>query len=167
MAEPGSGPGAAAGGSPDLVEAFTASLRANLFSVHRLAAGDPLPDFAGAGVSLGLYGLLDSGSVALAGTPAEPRANSLLPDVHVTLLHEDRILQGLPELFAAVGGALPSVLAVVSGPSKSADIEQMLAVGVHGPKQEHVVLLPPGAPLPEGLPLTALTAADFRPPAAG
>ena len=68
----------------------------------------------------------------------------LLPDVHVTLLPEDRILPGLDELFAALGNDLPSALAIVTGPSRSADIEQKLAVGVHGPREVHVVLLPSG-----------------------
>ena len=69
----------------------------------------------------------------LAASPDEPRAHSLLPDVHVTLLEESRILPGLDELFAALGDDLPSALAIVTGPSRSADIEQKLAVGVHGP----------------------------------
>jgi L-lactate dehydrogenase complex protein LldG len=62
--------------------------------------------------------------------------------VHVSLLRESRILRGLEELFAAVGGDLPSALAIVTGPSRSADIEQRLVVGVHGPGEVHVVLLP-------------------------
>ena len=89
-------------------------------------------------------GLADTGSVVLAAAPDEPRANSLLPDVHVTLLHEDLILPGLDELFAVLGNDLPSALAIVTGPSRSADIEQKLAVGVHGPREVHVVLLSAG-----------------------
>jgi L-lactate dehydrogenase complex protein LldG len=62
--------------------------------------------------------------------------------VHVSLLRVDRILPGLPELFAAIGGALPSAIAIVTGPSRTGDIEQTLTVGVHGPGEVHVVLLP-------------------------
>jgi L-lactate dehydrogenase complex protein LldG len=108
------------------------------FRVHHGQA----PAIEGAGTSEALYGLAETGSVVLAASPAEPRARSLLPDVHVTLLREDRILPGLDELFAAVGRDLPSALAIVSGPSRSADIEQRLTVGVHGPGEVHVVLLP-------------------------
>jgi L-lactate dehydrogenase complex protein LldG len=60
----------------------------------------------------------------------------------VTRLREDRILPSLADLFAAVGGDLPSALAIVSGPSRSGDIEQTMTVGVHGPGEVHVVLLP-------------------------
>jgi L-lactate dehydrogenase complex protein LldG len=120
-----------------LVEAFVANAQAAGCHVHRGAA----PELEGAGVSTALYGLADTGSVVLAASPEEPRANSLLPDVHVTLLREDRILPGLEELFAALGAELPSALAIVTGPSRSADIEQRLAVGVHGPREVHVVLI--------------------------
>lgn len=129
---------------PALVEWFVASVTANGFTVHRGEA----PEIEGAGVSVASYGLAESGSVVLSATPDESRANSLLPDVHVSLLREHLILPGLPELFAAISGRLPSALVIVSGPSKSADIEQKLVVGVHGPKEEHVVLLPAGTPLP-------------------
>jgi L-lactate dehydrogenase complex protein LldG len=89
-----------------------------------------------------VYGLADTGSVVLAASADEPRARHLLPDVHVSLLAEDRILPGLDELFSAVVDDLPSALTIVTGPSRSADIEQRLVVGVHGPREVHVVLLP-------------------------
>src|SRR5439155_22413814 len=120
------------------IDEFVRNAEAAGFHVHR---GDQ-PEIEGAGVSRALYGLADTGSVVLAASPEEPRANSLLPAVHVSLLAEDRILPGLAELFEAVGGDLPSALAIVTGPSRSADIEQKLAVGVHGPGEVHVVLLP-------------------------
>jgi L-lactate dehydrogenase complex protein LldG len=121
-----------------LVEQFAANAAAIGFHVHRGEA----PAIEAAGMSTALYGLADTGSVVLAASPEEPRARSLLPDSHVTFLREDRILPGLAELFAALGGDLPSALAIVTGPSRSADIEQKLAVGVHGPGEVHVVLLP-------------------------
>lgn len=122
----------------DLVERYAASAAAVGFHVHRGQA----PEIEDAGVSEAAYGLADTGSVVLLSTD-EPRARSLLPWVHVTLLREDRIVPGLAELFEALGPELPSSVAIVTGPSRSADIEQRLAVGVHGPGEVHVVLLPP------------------------
>jgi L-lactate dehydrogenase complex protein LldG len=122
-----------------MVEDFVRNAESAGFRVHRGRA----PELEGAGVSEALYGLADTGSVVLAASPAEPRANSLLPAVHVSLLREDRILPGLEALFDAVGSDLPSALAIVTGPSRSGDIEQLLAVGVHGPGEVHVVLLQP------------------------
>jgi L-lactate dehydrogenase complex protein LldG len=120
-----------------LVESFVANAEAAGFHVHRGEA----PELEGAEVSEAAYGLAATGSVVLAASVAEPRARSLLPDVHVSLLRADRILRGLPELFEAVGAELPSALAIVTGPSRSADIEQTLTIGVHGPGEVHVVLL--------------------------
>ena len=125
----------------ELVERFVANAEGAGFRVHRGQA----PEVPGAGFSRASYGLADTGSVVLMASPEEPRARHLLPDVHVSLLPEDRILPGLDELFASVGRDLPSALAIVTGPSRSADIEQRLVVGVHGPKEVHVVLLPAAA----------------------
>jgi L-lactate dehydrogenase complex protein LldG len=125
-----------------LVERFAENAELAGFVVHR---GGP-PEIEGAEVSRAVFGLADTGSVVLAAGPDEPRSRHLLPDVHVSLLAEERILPGLAELFAAVGADLPSALAIVTGPSRSADIEQRLVVGVHGPREVHVVLEPSQVP---------------------
>ena len=121
-----------------LVEDFVANAEAAGFHVHRRAA----PEIDGAGISEASYGLADTGSVVLQASPEEPRSRHLLPSVHVSLLREDRILPGLDELFVAVGDDLPSALAIITGPSRTADIEQILVIGVHGPGAVPVVLLP-------------------------
>jgi L-lactate utilization protein LutC len=118
----------------ELVELFAENAAAAGFTVHR--SGEP-PE----GSSTALYALADTGSVVLAAAPDEPRARSLLPFTHWTVVARDRILPGLDELFARLGGDLPSALAIVTGPSRSADIEQRLAVGVHGPGDVHVLIL--------------------------
>jgi L-lactate utilization protein LutC len=122
-----------------LVEEFVRNAEAVGCHVHRGEA----PALEDAGMSTAIYALADTGSVVLAASPGEPRAASLLPAVHVTLVAEDRILPGLAELFEALGGDLPSALAIVTGPSRSGDIEQKFLVGVHGPGEVHVVLTPP------------------------
>ena len=97
-----------------LVDDFIANAEGVLCHVHRGQA----PPLEGAGVSTAIYGLADTGSVVLSSS-TEARAQSLLPDVHVTMLREDLILPGLDELFAALGDDLPSALAIVTGPSRS------------------------------------------------
>jgi len=121
----------------DLVERFRVRAAEAGFTVHDETA----PDIPGAGVSHAAYGLADTGSIVLASGPEEPRARSLLPAVHVSVVSRARILPGLAALFAAVRDDLPSSLAIVTGPSRSADIEQSLVVGVHGPGEVHVVLV--------------------------
>lgn len=121
-----------------LVELFAGNLKRNGFRVHYRVA----PEIEGSTTSQALYGLADPGSVVLAASAEEPRSRSLLPEVHVTVITENRVLAGLDELLVAVEGDLPSALAIVSGPSRSADIEQVLALGVHGPREEHVVIMP-------------------------
>jgi L-lactate dehydrogenase complex protein LldG len=128
----------------NLVADFVRNAEAVGVFVHR----GEVPSIEGAGVSEAMYGLADTGSVVLAASPDEPRARSLLPAVHITVLAEDRLLPGLPELFEALGDDLPSALAIVTGPSRSGDIEQELVVGVHGPGEVHVVLTPVSAPAP-------------------
>ena len=118
----------------DLVELFAENAAAAGFTVHR---GGMPPEES----SKALYALADTGSVVLAASPAEPRGKSLLPFTHWTVVERERILPGLDELFVRLGTDLPSALAIVTGPSRSADIEQRLAVGVHGPGDVHVLIL--------------------------
>jgi L-lactate utilization protein LutC len=125
--------------SADLVERFVERATLSGAHVHRGAAPEGLG--GDVGVSRALYGLADTGSVVLAASPEEPRGNSLLPWVHVTELRESDLMPGLAELFEALGPDLPSALAIVTGPSRSADIELTLTIGVHGPGEVHIVLL--------------------------
>jgi len=121
----------------ELVEKFAREAEAAGFIVHRGDTEVP----ANAGLSRATYGVASTGSVALFASPDEPRSRHLLPDVHVTLLRESDIVPDLAALFAAVS-RLPSALAIVTGPSRSADIEQHLIVGIHGPAEVHIVLEP-------------------------
>jgi L-lactate dehydrogenase complex protein LldG len=122
----------------DLVQLFAENAAAAGFTVHEGGRGDA-PE--GVAVSHAVYALADTGSVVLAASPDEPRARSLLPFTHWTIVERERILPNLDSLFVALGRELPSALAIVTGPSRSADIEQRLTVGVHGPGDVHVLIL--------------------------
>ena len=96
-----------------------------------------------AGFTTTLGGIAETGGLLLAPGPFEPRLLSLVPPVHVALLRADRIFDTLLQAFRELGWnkVLPANALVVSGPSKTADIEQTLAYGVHGPKRLVVVLI--------------------------
>jgi L-lactate dehydrogenase complex protein LldG len=121
-----------------VIEQFAEQAAQAGFTVHR----GEIPQLDGAEISHAAYALADTGSVVLLSSD-EPRARSLLPWIHVTVVREDTIVAGLEELFEALGTDLPSSVAIVTGPSRSADIEQKLAVGVHGPGEVHVVIVRP------------------------
>lgn len=83
-----------------------------------------------------------TGSLVLWPSPEEPRLLSLVPPVHVALLDRDTIRDTFEEVLRKERWAegIPPNALLVSGPSKTADIEQTLAFGVHGPKRLVVVL---------------------------
>ncbi|MCW1968275.1 MAG: lactate utilization protein [Anaerolineae bacterium] len=89
-------------------------------------------------------GLADTGSLAMISSAARPRLASLLPLTHIALLPINRLYPTMASFFAAhpVLTQDASNLVFISGPSRTADIEMTLTVGVHGPKYIHVVLCP-------------------------
>lgn len=97
----------------------------------------------GAGFTTTRGGIAQTGSLVLWPTPEEPRLLSLLPPVHVTLVEEAALTDTLAATLAAQNWAagMPTNAVLVSGPSKTADIEQTLAYGVHGPKELIVLLM--------------------------
>lgn len=87
------------------------------------------------------YLIAETGSIVLASRPEQPRSLSLLPPVHVAVAERRQLLPDLFDLFAEYGENLPSCLSVITGPSKTGDIELRLVTGVHGPGEVHVVLI--------------------------
>lgn len=88
--------------------------------------------------------IAETGSLILWPTPAEPRAMSLVPPVHFVLLDSNRLYSTLHEAMQQEGWAdkgMPTNALLISGPSKTADIEQTLAYGVHGPRELVVLIL--------------------------
>ena len=106
------------------------------------------------GIRVGITGVeaafAATGSVLLKSAPGKSRTASLLPLNHIALIPGDRLLTNVETWLAhhAEDGSLEHAirnsanLTLVSGPSKSADIESKLTLGVHGPKELHAVLYP-------------------------
>ncbi len=94
------------------------------------------------------FGIAETGSLVLESGPGRSRLASLLPPVHVAVLPLGRMvpsLQAFTERYAREENArhLQSMacLTFISGPSRTADIEMTLSIGVHGPQALHVILL--------------------------
>jgi L-lactate utilization protein LutC len=113
--------------------------------VEVLAAGGP-SDVATAdlGVTGALGGVALTGSLVMDSGRARTRLASLLPEVHLALLARDRIAATpgdfLRELSRWFPDGLPSNIVFITGPSRSADIELEITVGVHGPRKVLVAL---------------------------
>ena len=99
-----------------------------------------------AGVIQADYGLAETGSVVLIASPEKPRIISLLPPICYFVLPVSAMLDSMGQLMVELEdrhgrGEMPSTVNVVTGPSRTADIELSLTVGVHGPGEVHVILV--------------------------
>jgi L-lactate dehydrogenase complex protein LldF len=93
------------------------------------------------GVTGALAGLADTGTLVLTGGPGRPLSASLLPEIHVVLLRAGDVLPSLPEALRLPEVRQAPAAVLVTGPSRTADIEMTLTIGVHGPKEVHVFLI--------------------------
>ena len=95
------------------------------------------------GISSADYGLSDTGSLVMISSHDEARLVSLLPPAHIAVVPASKLLTGLDELYSLrprpADGT--SSMVFITGPSRTADIEQILVRGVHGPGEIHVVVV--------------------------
>ena len=119
-------------------------------SYDSLAQLEPAPRreqlmVADIGISSVWYAVAETGTLAVTSSPGTERVASLLPPVHIAVVAAEQVLPDLFDLFARLGEVgwdnLPSNLTLITGPSKTGDIELTLTTGVHGPGQWHVVLI--------------------------
>jgi L-lactate dehydrogenase complex protein LldG len=88
--------------------------------------------------------IAETGSLALLSGPGCSRAVSLLPPLHVALVCPDDLFHGMSDFFAARGDRIAGAASCtfVTGPSRTADIELSLTIGVHGPGRVVIVVGP-------------------------
>ena len=92
------------------------------------------------------YAIAETGTCVLLPRKGISRLVSLLPPVHVAIVESGQVLPGLDEFFAlqradSLQGDLGSYMTLITGPSRSADIEHTIVTGVHGPGEVHLLLL--------------------------
>ncbi|WP_175719940.1 LutC/YkgG family protein [Burkholderia anthina] len=107
-------------------------------------------DTIDAGFTVARSGIAATGTVVLAPDPGTPRTVSLVPPLHIALVHANTLHA---DLHAAVHAerwhtGMPTNVVLVSGPSKTSDIQQTLAYGAHGPRNLWVVIVTEAATEP-------------------
>jgi L-lactate dehydrogenase complex protein LldG len=95
------------------------------------------------GITSADYALAETGTLVLLASPQEARLISLLPPVHVAVFPRSRMLANLDELLAILPNPAEqtSSMVLITGPSRTADIEQILVRGVHGPGEIYAVVV--------------------------
>jgi L-lactate dehydrogenase complex protein LldG len=123
----------------DVREAIKGIVRGR--SVVTTDAGDVRT--AEVGINFADYALADTGSLVFLTESHESRLISLLPPIHIALIARKTILSGLDELFTLVPhpALKSSAMTLITGPSRTADIEMRLVRGVHGPGEVYVIIV--------------------------
>lgn len=113
-------------------------------SIGRSFGADPV------GLSAALGAVAETGTLVLVSGADNPTTLNFLPDNHIVLLDAADVAATYEDVWARVrarfgAGAMPRTVNWITGPSRSADIEQILLMGAHGPRRLHVVLVDPDA----------------------
>jgi L-lactate dehydrogenase complex protein LldG len=115
------------------IEARLAALGVEVLSPY---AGKEILDRCDLGITEVDFALPETGTLALLSSPERPRVVSLLPRVHLALLRPSVLRADMHQVFA--GAKHEPYLIFITGPSRTADIELTVTLGVHGPRQLHV-----------------------------
>ncbi len=96
------------------------------------------------GITGAFCAIAETGTLVVLTGADTPTATTLLPDTHVAVLRADRIVSGMEEAFALVRrerGGMPRAMNMISGPSRTGDVEQTIVLGAHGPFRVHILVV--------------------------
>lgn len=91
-----------------------------------------------------LGGVAETGSLVMGSGPSTPASMNFLPESFLCVLEQARIVRHMEALWPqlrALPGGLPRSVHLITGPSRTADVEQVVQLGAHGPRRVHVLLL--------------------------
>lgn len=99
-----------------------------------------------AGLSHAFAGVAETGTAVLASGPENPTTLNFLPEHHVVVLRAADVVGDYETVFARLRqthgeGAMPRVVNMITGPSRSGDIEQQILLGAHGPRSLHFIVV--------------------------
>jgi L-lactate dehydrogenase complex protein LldG len=86
----------------------------------------------------------ESGGIVTLSGADTPSTLNFVPDNHVVVVHASQVVRHFEDAWAlwrASGRAIPRTINVISGPSRTADIEQTIQLGAHGPRRLHILLV--------------------------
>lgn len=92
-------------------------------------------------VSQAQAGIAETGSLVMVSGSATPTRLNFLPDHQIVVLHINSILRHLEDGLILLDASMPRALNLVTGPSRTADVEQTIQLGAHGPRSLHVLLI--------------------------
>ncbi len=101
---------------------------------------DPDPALR-AGLTGAACAIAETGTLVIPSAPGQPLGASLLAEIHVAVIRSSQIVQTLEEAMRSEAMRSSSSVALVTGPSRTADIEMALTIGVHGPREVHVFVV--------------------------
>jgi len=93
------------------------------------------------GISQLDWAMANTGSLIQDAAPVERRLASTLPNIHIAIVETSRILPDMPAVFSKIRPEQTNYLSFITGPSRTADIERVLTIGVHGPEKLIIVLV--------------------------
>ncbi len=106
------------------------------FNVSREAAAE-----SRIGITQMDWAIANTGSLAQDATPVEQRLASSLPLIHIALVAADRLVADMPSLLTKINPPEAGYIAMITGPSRTADIERVLTIGVHGPERLLIIFV--------------------------
>ena len=94
-------------------------------------------------VTTAVAAVAETGSIAFASDEQTPTTLNFLPENHIVVLHESQIVDRIEDVWIQIRSmpAIPRAVNLVTGPSRTGDIEQTIEIGAHGPKRMHVLLV--------------------------
>jgi L-lactate dehydrogenase complex protein LldF len=107
---------------------LAAKLREQGLTIHN----EPNPQIQ-AGISGAVAGIAETGTLVVPSGAGQPQSVSLLPEIHIAILREAHIEENLAKVFNFRKVRNANTVSLISGPSRTADIEMTLTIGVHGP----------------------------------
>jgi L-lactate dehydrogenase complex protein LldG len=100
------------------------------------------------GITGAFCAIAETGTLVLLSAADTPASTHLLPETHIALLQAERIVDTMEDVFellrrerGGVGQMMPRTINMVSGPSRTGDIEQTIVLGAHGPYRVHIIVI--------------------------